>query len=143
MKPRLFALFLFGIAVLAHAGPPSVSVTDARVRLLPGDLPLAGYFVMTSQATEPLRLVGAESPAFGMVMLHQSLEENGVARMVDTDAVDLAPGQSVSFAPGGYHLMLMDGKQTLHLGDQVPITLRFSDAETVAVPFEVVGARAE
>ena len=44
----LAVLLLLGSVMTAHAGQPPVSVSDARVRWLPGDLPMAGYFVIIS-----------------------------------------------------------------------------------------------
>ena len=75
MKRVLFSVVMLGMVMVASAGQPPVSVSDARIRWLPGDLPMAGYFVITSQASGPLRLVGAASPAFGGVMVHRSVEE--------------------------------------------------------------------
>ena len=143
MRRLLFSLFVLGMVMAAHAGPPPVSVSDARVRWLPGDLPMAGYFVITSHASGSLRLTGASSPAFGHVMLHRSVDEAGVARMAHVDGVDLAPGQPVAFAPGGYHLMLMHRTQALQAGETVPVILHFSDGETLAVSFRVAGAQGE
>jgi copper(I)-binding protein len=143
MRRVLFYLFVLGIVVAAHAGQPPVSVSDARVRWLPGDLPMAGYFVITSHAPSPLRLSGATSPAFGHVMLHRSVAEADVERMVHVDGVELAPGESVTFAPGGYHLMLMHRTQALHVGGEVLVTLSFSDGQTLPVRFRVTGARGE
>jgi copper(I)-binding protein len=127
----------------AGAGHAPVSVSDARIRWLPGDLPMAGYFVITSQAPGPLRLVGATSPAFGGVMVHRSVEEAGMARMMHVDGVDLSPGQSVAFAPGGYHLMLMNRTRELNAGEEVPVTLRFGDGQSLVVTFRVTGAQGE
>ncbi len=39
--------------------------------------------------------------------------------------------------------MLMDRKQDLHPGGQVPVTLRFGDGQTLEVPFRVEGVRGE
>ena len=143
MRRVLFSLVVLGIVMAAHAGPPPVSVSDARVRWLPGELPMAGYFVITSHATGPLRLTGASSPAFGHVMLHRSVEEAGVTHMAHVDGVDLAPGQSVTFAPGGYHLMLMHRTQALQVGEAVPVILSFRNGQTLAVSFRVTGAQGE
>jgi hypothetical protein len=143
---------LFGVLVLvsgivaaqtAQTAPPPVTVSQARVRWLPGDLPMAGYFEITSHATRPLRLVGATSPAFGMVMLHRSVEEAGVSHMEHVDGVTLDPARSVMFAPGGYHLMLMQRRQDVHAGQEVPITLRFSDGATLTVRFRVAGVEGQ
>jgi len=143
MKRMLFTIVMLGMVVTAHAGQPPVSVSDARMRWLPGDLPMAGYFVITSNAPGRLRLLGAASPAFGDVMVHRSLEESGVTHMAHVDGVDLNPGQSVAFAPGGYHLMLMGRTQELHAGEEVPVTLRFNDDQTLVVNFRVTGAQDE
>ena len=143
MKRVLFSVVMLGMAMVACAGQPPVSVSDARIRWLPGDLPMAGYFVITSQASGPLRLVGAASPAFGGVMVHRSLEKDGMARMEHVDGVDLAPGQPVAFAPGGYHLMLMNRTRDLHTGEEVPVTLQFGDGQTLVVSFRVTGVQGE
>jgi len=143
MKRVLCSVLMLGMVMAAWAGQPSVSVSDARIRWLPGDLPMAGYFVITSQAPDSLRLVGATSPAFGGVMVHRSVEEDGMARMMHVDGVDLAPGQSLAFAPGGYHLMLMNRTRELHTGEEVPVTLRFGDGQTLVVSFRVTGAQGE
>jgi hypothetical protein len=143
MKRVLFSVVMLGMAMVACAGQPPVSVSDARIRWLPGDLPMAGYFVITSQASGPLRLVGAASPAFGGVMMHRSVEKDGMARMVHVDGVDLAPGQPVAFAPGGYHLMLMNRTRDLHTGEEVPVTLQFGDGQTLVVSFRVTGVQGE
>jgi len=143
MKRVLFSVVMLGMAMVACAGQPPVSVSDARIRWLPGDLPMAGYFVITSQASGPLRLVGAASPAFGGVMVHRSVEKDGMARMVHVDGVDLAPGQPVAFAPGGYHLMLMNRTRDLHTGEHVPVTLQFGDGQTLVVSFRVTGVQGE
>jgi hypothetical protein len=141
MKRALLSALLLAVTMVAQAGPPPVAIGDARIRWLPGELPMAGYFSITSHASTPLRLVGAASPAFADVMLHRSLHEGGVARMVHVDDVALAPGQTVVFEPGGYHLMLMHRKEALQPGEEVPVTLRFGDGETLEVPFRVEGAQ--
>lgn len=143
MRRMLFFMAVLGVVMVARAGQPQVSVTDARVRWLPGDLPMAGYFVITSNATGPLRLIGAASPAFSNVMLHRSVEKNGMAHMAHVDGVDLVPGQPFAFSPGGYHLMLMHATRGLHVGEDVPVTLRFSDGQTLTVRFRIVGVQGE
>jgi copper(I)-binding protein len=142
MKRALLSALLLAVTGLAQAGAPA-AIGDARIRWLPGELPMAGYFSITSHASTPLQLVGAASPVFGHVMLHRSLHEGGVDRMVQVEGVDLAPGQTVVFGPAGYHLMLMHRKKAVQPGEDVPVTLRFGDGETLEVPFRVEGAQSE
>lgn len=134
------------IAVLACAAAPageSIRLEQPWIRMLPGDLPLAGYFELVNASNAPAVLVGAESPEFGGVMMHRSVSEGGTARMEHVDAVEVPAGGSVRFAPGGYHLMLMKRRSALAVGDRVPITLRFADGSHLSADFEVRDASAE
>jgi copper(I)-binding protein len=135
----MLMLGLTGITALAQ---PTANVQDARIRLLPGDLPLAGYFTLHNSGKQTLSLVSASSPAFAMAHLHRSMEQNGMSKMVPVAQLDIAPGASLQFAPGGYHLMLMHRQRTLQVGDQVPVVLRFADGSTLSVAFKVQPAGA-
>ena len=52
-------------------------------------------------------------------------------------------GKTVSLAPGGYHLMLMQLKAPLKKGDKVPVTLTFEKAGKVDVTLDVQGIGAQ
>lgn len=122
---------------------PAAMVTNARIRLLPGDLPLAGYFDIVNQGKQPLTLTAASSPAFKMVHLHRSIEQDGKSMMVPAGKLEIKPGTALHFAPGGLHLMLMERVKPLKVGDKVPMTLEFSDHQSLRVMFEVKGAETQ
>jgi len=132
----------FAAAVPAGTGAQAahVAVHHARLRWLPGDLPLAGYFELSNTGQRPRRLVGASSPAFARVMLHRSTHAGGTEHMVHVSSVDIAPGKTLRFAPGGYHLMLMKRRHGLKVGDRVPVTLHFANGRGLTVHFAVRGA---
>ena len=115
----------------------SVAVSDAWVRWLPAGLPMGGYMSLRNTGTRPLRLIGARSASFGMVMLHESTHRGGMERMVHVDAVTIAPGATFTFAPGGYHLMLMHATDTVKPGGSVRIDLQFKGYAPYPVPFTV------
>ena len=142
-----FGLYAAAVAALlacsAAFAAPAVTVTNARIRLLPGDLPLAGYFDLVNQGKQPLTLTAASSPAFRMVHLHRSIEQDGKSMMVPAGNLEIKPGATLHFAPGGYHLMLMDRVKPLKVGDKVPMTLRFADRQTLQVTFEVKSAETQ
>jgi copper(I)-binding protein len=52
-------------------------------------------------------------------------------------SVNLAPGALVEFKPGGYHIMLLDLKQELEEGQNVPLTLTFAKAGTIQVDVRI------
>ena len=139
---RLCVLLLVAMAVTTgHADTP-LRVEQAWIRLLPGDLPLAGYFQLVNESGAPANLVSAESPGFGGIMLHRSIVVGGSSRMEHVDSVQVPDGGSVRFEPGGYHLMLMKRQDALRVGDHVPITLRFADGRQLTAEFEVRAANA-
>ena len=55
----------------------------------------------------PVTIVGASSPAFGEVSLHETRIVDGVSRMRALPELRIAPGDSAVLKPGGMHLMLM------------------------------------
>ncbi|MBI1394930.1 MAG: copper chaperone PCu(A)C [Betaproteobacteria bacterium] len=136
----LLAVLAVPFAHVARAADVEVKVDNARIRLLPGNLPLAGYFDITNTGKSVVVLEGASSSAFHHVMMHRSVRSNGQSEMHHVDSLELAPGQSLHFEPEGLHLMLMHRTRKLAVGDQVPITLMFEGDRTQEVVFTVRGA---
>ena len=84
-----------------------LSLSGQWFRLIMPSLPAAGYFTLTNATAAPEKLVGAASPACGMLMLHKSVSRNGEESMIMVPAVTIPAHGRVQFAPGGYHLMCM------------------------------------
>jgi len=135
---QVFAVLLMGLWFgVAQAGD-KLMVDNAWIREAPpGATALAGYMTVMNKGDAPRVLVGASSPAFGMVMLHRTIMEGGMAKMVHQNEITIPAGGKVSFEPNSYHLMLMKPKQTLKAGDMVDITLKFKNGETMTVTHTV------
>jgi periplasmic copper chaperone A len=117
-----FAIALLSSIVVAPAASAQVSVSDAWVRATVPAQRASGAF-MTLRSAQPARLISASSPVAGVVEIHEMKMEGDTMRMRAIDALALPAGQSVELAPGGYHVMLMELKQTLKEGDTVPLSL--------------------
>ena len=103
-----------------------VEIDNARVRLVPGGAPMAGYMVVRNHTDELIRLTAGASEAFGRVMIHRTVIEDGQARMRhQAGGIAVAPGEAVEFRPRGLHLMLMQPRADLAVGDTVEIVLTF------------------
>ncbi len=135
-RPAL-AVALLAAAVIAGTALPAdnarISATGAWLRWLPNGLPAAAYVVLKNEGRNPQRLTGATSADYSSVMLHKSISENGVDRMVMTSGIDIAPGESVALAPGGYHLMLMKPTHPIEPGDTAKLHFIFADGASVDV----------
>lgn len=123
----------------------SVKVEDAWVRGTVASQKATGAFMrLTSSANA--RLVAVQSPAAGVVEIHEMAMEKDVMKMRAVPGLALAAGKAVELKPGGYHVMLMDLKRPLKAGERVAITLVFEDAakkrftQEVQVPVNALGA---
>lgn len=110
------------------------------MRALPGKLPAGGYFTLHNGTAKTLTLRGASSNACGMLMLHKSDTMGGMASMSDVTSIDVAPGGTLKFTPGSYHLMCMTPTDTLKRGARIDITLDFADGTKLKTAFDVRGA---
>ena len=76
-------------------------------RSVPGMLMSAGYFELTNNSRQAISISHVTSPQFASVQMHETIIKDEVARMVPLEILNLPPGETVSFEPGGKHLMLM------------------------------------
>ncbi|MCW4151781.1 copper chaperone PCu(A)C [Halomonas sp. 18H] len=129
---------LAGAVMSLNAQAGDLEVSEARMRVLPGEMPAAGYFQLHNGGEGTVVLVGAHSAAFGHVELHRSMSHDGMASMEAVEQVELAAGESIEFAPQGYHLMLMQPAGEVAVGESVEIVLNFEQAEPLSVDFEAV-----
>jgi len=135
---RLAVLF-FCMLLSMGAWAADLNVSDAWIRILPGGAPAGGYFLLRNDGRQPVVLVGARSAAFRHVMMHKTAEERGVSRMLPVEGVEVPAGGKVAFAPGSYHLMLMQPTRKVAAGDRIQVTLEFAGGQKLAAEFQVRG----
>ena len=110
-------------AVAAAAQAEGITVSGAWVRgTVQGQTATGAY--MQLKSADGATVVGVESPAAGIVEIHEMRMEGNTMRMRGVDKLELPAGRAVELKPGGYHVMLMDLKAPLKKGDAVPIKLK-------------------
>jgi copper(I)-binding protein len=130
----LAVLMMFLAPVAAHA---QITVQKPWMRYLLPNLPAAAYMVVHNHGDSPAVLSGAASPACGMLMLHQSQDDSGMAMMMDVPTITIPAHGSLTLAPGGYHLMCM--QPVMKTGAKVNITLSFKNSGDVVLSVPVYG----
>lgn len=79
-------------------------------------------------------MLGVEASIAGAAELHETTRDrDGVASMAPIDKVEIAPGASAAFEPGGAHVMLIGLNAPIAPGDQVEITLQIEGGEAVTI----------
>jgi copper(I)-binding protein len=119
------------------ADTQAISAQNAWVRLLPNNLPAAGYVTLANSSDKPIDLIGVSSPDYGNAMLHQTVSNGSTQKMVHVDKATVPAHGQLAISPGSYHVMLTDAKRKIATGEIVHVKLQFSDGETLDAPFAV------
>jgi copper(I)-binding protein len=129
-------LALTGCATEAAPAEPapageSVTIADAWVKATDEDMS-AAFGTLTNSGTAKVTVVSAETDAAGMVELHETVE-NEAGEMVMREiegGFSIPAGGTLQLEPGANHIMLMGLTGALTAGDEVTVTLTFSDDST-------------
>ena len=138
MKRKLLSIVIGIFFISACQAGTGIEVSKAWMRPADKDGNGAAYFLIQNYSSSADELTGASSDIARAVELHESKMEGDVMQMHHAMTVPIDGNSSLEFAPGGWHVMLIDLKQDLNVGDQVQITLHFRDQEdiTVVVPVQ-------
>jgi copper(I)-binding protein len=135
---RFLALALCIAAPAACARDCAPQVRDGWIRLTPGGMPMhAGFARIENTCASPVRIVGAMSPAYASVELHESRIQAGVSRMRAVPELRIAPDDAAVLKPGGLHLMLMQPASRLKPGSRVAVEFQLADGGRLLGEFEV------
>ena len=85
---------------------PLIAENVVIARPIPGVHVGAGYLSLTNTTSQEIRITKVTSPNFESVEIHESVLEDGISRMVRLDEIEILPGRTVQFEPGGKHLMI-------------------------------------
>jgi hypothetical protein len=128
----LFPLIaLLGACTGAEA---EIEVSGAYVRgLPPGVDNTAAYMTLHNKGSSTVDLISASSPIAVSVMLHDTMNHEGMLHMMHVDKVSVPAQGEVTLSSGGIHLMLTQLVEQPVDGSTVDLVLRFSDGSEVAV----------
>ena len=81
---------------------------DAWVRSLPpGAAVAAAYGSLMNHGSETVTIVNVTSKTGTEAQMHDVIADGDQRKMVRLNSVDIAPGESLVFEPGGRHIMLL------------------------------------
>lgn len=94
----------------------------------------AAFLTIVNLGDADVRLVGADCADAPMVQVHEMVMSGDSMVMQEAkDGLVVPAGSHLHLTPGGPHIMLMQLRKEFAVGDQVALTLRFSDGSTLAV----------
>jgi copper(I)-binding protein len=98
----------------------------------------AGFMTITSKGA-PDSLIAFKSDICDRPELHTHVNDNGVMRMRQIDAIEIPAGGKATLEPGGLHLMFIDLREPLQEGQTITATLVFAKAGEVEITIPVKG----
>lgn len=131
----LLALSLLILSSKAFAATAVVEDLYARATF-PMAATAAVYFTVANHSEAPMTLlrVSTTPDIADDAQLHTTEMQDGMMKMRHMkDGVTIQPGEMLTLAPGGYHVMLLGLKQGLTPGMSVPLTLHFSDDSSISL----------
>lgn len=137
LAPMVWWLVASIMPAFAGSLSADVQVKDAWIRWLPAGIPAGGYMTLMNRGSATYTLVGATSPDYGQIGIHQTIDNHGMSEMRPVDSVALEPDKPVRFAERSYHLMLMQPKREIRVGDHVILALQFAGGQSLKVRFAV------
>lgn len=102
----IFVCLLLG-ACSTEVAPPLVASQIVIYEPVPGGHMSAGYVSLRNNTDAPISISKIVSPEFESVEIHESLLENGIAKMRRIDELSIPAHSSLILERGGKHLMLM------------------------------------
>jgi copper(I)-binding protein len=120
-----------------EALPPLVASDVVITAPMPGNSMSAGYLSITNNTSDTVTLSHVESTEYDSVEIHESVLEDGIAKMRRLGELTIPAKSTIKLEPGGKHLMLMRpsgtsnqvtlsfySKNTLLLGVTAPLSKR-------------------
>jgi hypothetical protein len=125
-------LLVISICACSFERAPLVASDVTIARPIPGTEMTAAYFTLSNNTTQEVTITHVTSAEFESVQMHESVVEDGMARMYELGDLKILAGTSVQFQAGGKHLMLMRP-----IGDIDTVTLDFHAGKAVMLSVNV------
>ena len=143
MKFRLFLIACVTAGLMACTPPTEIFeglvVSNATVKApMKGRNVTAGYFEITNHSDVDDALIDVSSLEAERVEMHKTEVVDNVSKMRRQVSIDIPAGETVTFQPGGLHLMLF-GVDFPEGTQDVTITLKFKHADAMTIVAELGG----
>jgi hypothetical protein len=146
MRRLILLLTVLGLVAAGCGDGDNISIDGQWARNSPMSVEQgAVYLNITSADGDRLLSASVDSSIAATAEVHETVSaegesgDDGMAMMTmqEVDAIDLPAGDTISLAPGGYHIMLIDIARPLEIGQKFNVTLDLEKAGEQVVEVEV------
>lgn len=130
------------VSLLAFGANPvlannTITADHCWIRHMPAAVPSGGFFEAHNNSAKDVQLSKVKSADYGMVMLHETKTVDGVSKMSMVHDINIPANGTLSFKPGGYHLMLEQPREGIVVGDNLKLEFELSNGDKFTAQCEV------
>lgn len=124
----LLSVTAFAVAEERNDELHALHLSQAWIREAPPGMNMtAGYFKLDNPNPQDLILKQVTSPQFARIELHQTVIEDGMAKMRPLTELVIPAQASVQLIPNGQHLMLSEPTAPFDSDSEIALTLHFAN----------------
>jgi periplasmic copper chaperone A len=133
VKQIFLLVFTTLLLLSACSTAKGLEVHDAWMRPVRQGENGAVYLIIHNHSSTADELIGVSTEVAEAIEIHESKMNGDVMEMRQLESLTLEGDTEIQFEPGGLHLMLVDLKKDLKVGDEIKITLYFQNFEDINV----------
>lgn len=137
----VMALAISSLTACAGETPQELHIENGWVRVSEysdHEGGMTGAFAeFTNHTDHDITIVGGTAEIAGMVEVHEVVMVDGEMKMQPKDGgIVIAAGETVTLEPGGLHIMLMNLKSAILVGDKITFTIDLDGYEDQTVTWD-------
>jgi copper(I)-binding protein len=136
--PTIAALLALSACGGAEPAPPAQPAATVRMAAVPGR-PAAGYFELRIEGDRGA-LVSVTSAQTGRIEMHETMNMANMSTMRALPSIPVRDGETLSFTPGGRHLMIYDVSRGVAAGQRIDLVLHFQRGDPVTLSATLIPA---
>ena len=132
-------LFLLLFLSCSSDNPDSIEISDAWIREVPANSDITAlYFEIKNSTGAEDWVVSISSTVSEKAEIHNTvIDNNGSAKMVKLEEVNLPSGGSLKLEPAGMHVMLIGLNKEISAGEEYQINVNFKNSGNKTVTARV------
>ncbi|NOQ87320.1 MAG: copper chaperone PCu(A)C [Gammaproteobacteria bacterium] len=135
-------LLISGFINPLYADEAGITVENAWIAEAPPvSKVMVAYMTINNTGNEAIDLTNAESDLYSSIEFHETIHEDGMARMVRWGKLTIPANGSIELKRGGKHFMLFNPTKHLKAGDTVNIKLTTNNNKTKTISVTVEKAQ--
>ncbi len=132
-------MLILSLLTLLNFNTPKLKVENVWIRPADKGMNSAMYFKIINNSDKPDTLYKAASSTAELVQIHETFKKNGLMGMRKVKFVVVKPHSTLTFQPGGYHVMFIKLKKDFKVKSKEDAELYFKDAGRIIVKAIVKG----